>query len=780
MKACVRLLGLLGLLSAEAWAAEIREPVDWVEPRSGTPAGTRWIFFSSASRPFGLVNLSPDTHTGGDWGCGYVYDDTKIRCLSHIHGWQLYGLATMPFTGESKGHLGMDSYQSDYSHDDEVVHPGYHKVVLKTYGVTAEMTSTMRVGFHRYTFPAGAAGGVLLDTGATLMDKITSSAVRRVRPTELEGHIIMAPTTRRPKPFTVYFIAQFNRPMQNFGAWREGQSLAGAVESVEGKAAGAFATFAPDSAPLLMKVALSYTGLDGARRNLAAELPHWDFARVVQESHDEWNRWFGKIEVAGGTPQDHTRFYTDLFHALLGRRVISDADGAYPDNTGDATRICKVRTGADGRPLFPHHNSDAFWGAHWSINLLWGLAYPEVVDAFCNTMLDMYHNGGLIPRGPAGGNYTFVMIGDPAVSLFSAAWHYGIRNYDMASAYEGLRKNAFPGGIRDHAGYEHDRQHAAGGGMKYYVERGYVPEDIEGKGMHKDGAAMTLEYAYQDWCLAQIAASLGRTDDAKLFLARSANYTNLWDGTIGWMHPRNKDGSFLKNFAPVSDKGKTFATKGFCEATGAVYTHYVPQDPRGLMRLFGGPEKYAAALDAQFQRAAPNHFIIPHGEHGGAWVDYENEPSLGMAYMFNFAGVPWLSQKWVREVRNAVFSDITPHDGYHGDEDQGMMGAVGALMAMGLFDEHGGAAQRPTWQITAPVFDRITIHLNNRYYPGQTFTIIAHNQGAQNIYVQSAKLNGQPLTGCWFYHEDLVKGGTLELELGPAPNKAWGVNPPPP
>jgi len=766
----------IGAMAGGVWPVEPdRRPADLVEPRSGT-AASRWFFFNSACRPFGMVNLSPDTRTGGDWGNGYLYGDTSIRCFSHIHGWQLYGIAVMPFTGEPKGHLGMDAYQSEFSHDDEVARPGYHKVILKTYGVSAELTSTMRVGLHRYAFPTNAACGILFDTGATLMDKISTSEVLRKSATEVEGRVVTAPTGRRPKSFTVYFVAQFNRPMKEFGAWREGQLLPGPVESVSGKAAGAYVTFAPATGPVLMKVAISYTGLDGARRNLSAELPHWDFDRVVRESRDDWNRWLGRIEVEGGTPAERTRFYTDLWHALLGRRVVSDVDGAYCDNTGDSSRIFKVRTGPDGKPMFPHHNFDAFWGAHWSINLLWSLAYPEVIDAFCNTMADMYRNGGLIPRGPSGGNYTFVMIGDPAVSLFSAAYHKGIRNYDVATAYEGLRKNAFPGGIRDHAGYEHDRSSAAGGGMKYYIERGYVPEGVEGKGMHKDGASMTLEYAYQDWCLAQLAESLGKTDDAKLFARRATNYTNLWDGS-GWMRPRNKDGSWLKDFAPVSME-KSFTARGFCEATGAIYTHFVPHDPWGLARLFGGQDKYAEALDRQFQQAAPARFIVPHGQHGAAWIDYENQPSTGMAHMFNYAGRPWLSQKWVRDVRQAVFSDITPQDGYHGDEDQGEMGSVAALMAIGLFDEQGGAARRPTWQITAPIFDRITIRLNNAYYAGQTFTIIAHNQGPKNIYIQSARLNGRPLTACWFYHEDLARGATLDLDLRAEPNTSWGVSPP--
>lgn len=757
-------------------AATPPAPADCVEPRAGT-AASRWFFFNSACRPFGMVNLSPDTRTGGDWMNGYLCGDTKIRCFSHIHGWQLYGIATMPFTGEPQGHLGMDAYQSDFSHDDEVAHPGYHKVVLKKYGVTAELTSTCRVGFHRYAFPAGAEGGVLLDTGAVLMDRIASSGVRRVSATQLDGWAVMAPTSRRPKPFTVYFTARFNRPATQFGAWAAGKPVAGAVDSVTGTNAGAWVRFAPAAEPVLMKVAISYTSPEGAARNLEAELPHWDFDRVVAESRDDWNAWLGRIEVEGGGPTDRTRFYTDLWHSLLGRRIVSDADGAYADNTGPETKIRRVACGPDGKPQFPHHNFDALWGAHWSINLLWSLGWPEVMDAFGTTMVDMYRNGGLIPRGPSGGNYTFVMIGDPAASFFATAYHMGIRGWDAETAWEGLRKNAFPGGIRAHAGYEHDRAKAAGGGITYYVERGYVPEGIEGKGGHKDGASMTLEYAYQDWCLAELAASLGKTDDAKLFAARAMNYTNLWDASIGWMRPRMKDGSWLKDFAPVATGGKSFTTKGFCEATGAIYTHYVPHDPRGLIALFGGADKYAAALEKQFERAAPNRFIVPHGEHGAAWIDYENQPSTGMAHMFNFAGRPWLAQKWVRAVREAIYSDVTLQDAYHGDEDQGQMGALGALMAIGLFDERGGTARRPTWQLTAPVFDRIVLHLGGRYGRGQDFTIVTRNAGPKNVYIRAAKLNGKPLTACWVANEDLVRGGTLELELAAEPNPAWGVEP---
>jgi len=234
------------------------------------------------------------------------------------------------------------------------------------------------------------------------------------------------------------------------------------------------------------------------------------------------------------------------------------------------------------------------------------------------------------------------------------------------------------------------------------------------------------------------------------------------------MRPRMKDGSWLTPFERVGPK----STKGFCEANAAIYTHFVPQDVPGLVSLFGGPEKYVAAFDEQFQRAAKSNFF---SEPVYQWVDYGNQPSTAMAHMFNLAGAPWLSQKWVRAVKQQTFGDITPYGGYLGDEDQGQMGSVSALMAIGLFDVQGGAAVKPTYQITAPVFDRVTIHLNPDYFPGREFTIVTRNNSPENIYIQRAWLNGKPLERCWFEHADLVCGGKLEIELGPQPNRAWGL-----
>ena len=766
---------LVLLLATVTVSAAEKSPADYVNPLIDTHK-SRWIYFSSACRPFGMVSLSPDTKVNGDWLTGYIYGETNIQCFSHVHGWQIYGVPVMPVTGEFQSQKGLAAAASPFSHDREIVQAGYHKVFLQRYGITAELTSTTRVGFHRYTFPATDSARIAFNTSATLMDKMESSAIRQVSPTEIAGQSVMAPTEnrRRPKPFTIYFIAQFSKPMTAFGTWQNGKLLDPSSKEISGPDVGGYAQFSTKAGEqILMKVAISYTSEENARKNLAAELPGWDFDAVVKASRDDWNNLLGRIEVKGGTEAQHVKFYTDLWHALLGRRIVSDADGSYCDNTGSATVVRQVKLDANGKPLFPHYNFDALWGSQWSLNILWSFAYPEVMDGFCNTMVDMYRDGGLIPRGPTGGNYSFVMIGDPATPFFAAAYNKGIRGYDVEKAYAGLRKNALPGGIRDHAGYEFGTD-ASGGGMKYYVERGYVPEGIAGKGMHKDGASMTLEYAYQDWCLAQFAAALGNPSDADWLTRRSFNYTNLWDASVKFMHPRNLDGSWLKDFAPVAKKG-SFNGQGFTEADSAIYTHAVPQDMPGLIQLFGGRENYVAALNRQFELAAPMNFVTPHGQHGGAWVDYDNEPSTEMAHLFNFAGAPWLTQKWVREVQQAAYGDITPNGGYCGDEDQGQLGSVSALMAIGLFDIQGGASVHPTYQITSPVFDRVTIHLNPNYFSGKSFVITTHNNSAANIYIQSAKLNGQPLNQFWFPHTNLISGGLLELELGPRPSR-WAAD----
>ncbi len=775
MRYCVPiLLVLFSLFSVTAQPSASDDFVAQVDPLIDTHK-SRWFFFSSASRPFGMVNLSPDTQLKGSWESGYLYDSTSVKGFSHIHGWQISGVPVMPATGEMRGHFGPEDYQSSFEHSTEEVRPGYHRLHLDRYGVTAELTSTTRVGMHRYTFEKDEKDRHLyFDTGAFLAhDSTLYSEVRLVADNEIEGLAIMGPTTRRPKPFTVYFVARTDRSMASFGGWVKNERVEGRTSSVGGKDAGAHLTFADTIAELQLKVALSYTSVGAARKNLVRELPHWNFDQVVAESRSEWNHELGKIAVTGGSKEQRVKFYTDLWHSLLGRRIISDFDGSYPDNTGAETVIRRMPLAANGLPKFPHYNFDAWWGSHWSLNILWALAYPERMDGFGATMQAMYENGGMIPRGPSGGNYTFVMIGDPAASFFATAINHGIsQGYNPDVVYRGLRKNAFPGGIRDKAGYEHATR--LGGGTAYYVERGYVPEGLPGTGYHKDGASMTLEYAYQDWCIAQIADKLGKPEDYELFTERSRNYRHLWDPTVGWMRPREMDGSWMERFAPVAEADQ-FSARGFCEANSAIYTHFVPHDIPALADLFGGKEAYVESLNESFEKQSQNWQGENDKNHAVNWVDYANQPSTGMAHLFNKAGAPWLSQKWVREVKKR-YAETTPYGGYHGDEDQGQMGALGVLMAIGLFSVDGSAATDPAYEITTPLFDEVAISLNPDYYPGESFIIRTAGDPSENLYIQSARLNGSDWNTVTLPDSLYRNGGLLEISVGPDPNLSWGLD----
>ena len=666
-----------------------KQPIDYVNPHIDTHQ-SRWFFFASAARPFGMVGLSPNTQTKGSWKSGYLYDSLQVRNFSHIHAWQLSGVPVMPTVGKFKGHLGEEAYKSSFSHDDEIVKPGYHKIVLRDYDIQVELTSTSRVGFHKYTYPEDKGKVVIFDVGAELgHSKMDSAHVKKISDHEIAGYSLMAPTIRRPKPTYVYFVARFDQVITNFGTWKNGKLNEEPIDELTGENIGAYVSFDKEQPnQLQMKVAISYTNIEQARLNMDTELDHWNFDKVVSASQEEWNTHLSRIKIKGGTEKQKTKFYTDLWHSLLGRKIVSDVDGKYADMTGDKKVIRQIPLDEEGRPKHHQYNFDAWWGSHWTLNVLWSMVYPEVMNDFCASMVEMYKRGGLIPRGPSGGNYTYVMIGDPAVSFFATAYNKGIRNYDVEKAYEGLYKNAFEGGIRDRAGYEH-RDEPQGGGMNFYVERGYVPEGIEEPGMHRDGASMTMEYAYQDWCLAQLAQALGKSEDASFFNNRSKNYKNLWNPATQFIHPKNMDGSWIEDFEPI---GEGFNMLGFCESNSAIYTNYVPHDVDGLMELFGGKEEYTAFLNSSFEKAEGNKFITGHGKHAESWVDYENQPGTQMAHLFNHTGSPWLSQKWVRTVKEVTFGDVSPYGGYNGDEDQGQMGALGVLMAMGLFQMDGGAA----------------------------------------------------------------------------------------
>lgn len=754
------------------------QPVDLVYPLTDA-ANSRWFFFNSATRPFGMVNLSPDNAIDADWNAGYRYEKDSIKCFSHIHGWQLSGVPVLPTTGEFKGHLGSDTYGSVYSHSKETIKAGYHQVYLETYKIKAELTSTTRVGFHKYTFPAAENSQILFDFSTFLGPSDTQyGLIRKISDTEIEGYAIMAPTIRRPKTVTVFFVAQFDKPFQALKSWQSGKLL-GKRDLIEGERIGGYVDFSTTSGEIRkMKVAISYVSEAQARLNLEKELNHWDFDKVVAESRTDWNNWLSRIDIEGGSETDRRRFYTDLWHALQGRRIISDVNGKYSDMTGPVRIIRQIPLDANGKPTYNHHNSDSFWGAQWTLNTLWHLVYPEVTESFVNSMIKMYEDGGLIPRGPAGGNYTYVMTGAATTPFIVSAYLKGIKSFDIEKGYEGLRKNHFPGGMMSKIGYEHNT--FKGGGIEYYMEKGYVPHPLSQikYGFHQDGSTQTLEYAYQDYTLAQFAKKLGKTEDYHLFMKRATYYKNIWNPEIGWMWNRTIEGKWGE---PVDILRYD---NGWEEGNAAQYTWFVPHDVQGLINLMGGKDIFNTKLNTSFLEAEKHDFTSGKSHDKElleklrrVYINYGNQPSIQTAYLFNYSGAPWLTQYWSRKVVEKVYSGLSPFYGYSGDEDQGLMGSLAVLMKSGIFSTNGGTSENPFYEISSPLFNKITFHLHSDYYIGKSFTIEAQNNNTKNYFIQSATLNDKPLDRPWILHETITNGGKLILKMGSTPNKAWGSKP---
>jgi predicted alpha-1,2-mannosidase len=758
--------------------------VDLVVPTVDSK-NSRWFFFNSATRPFGMVNLSPDTQVGGDWGAGYRYGVDTIKGFSHIHAWQLSGLSVMPVTiTEENDKTVYKDFYSKFSHETEIIKPGYHSLILDRYGIRAELTSTLRVGFHRYQYPESTRQAVLFNLNGMLgAGMMRDGQLEKTGNREVSGSLVNSPTQRRPKDCSVFFKVNFDSDIS--------------VIEKDDATGNYLVLFGPlKNNQLLMKAAISYTSIENAGINMTSELAGWNFEKTVSESQAEWNEVLGRIEIEGGTVDQHKRFYTDFWHALQGRRIISDYNGAYPDNTGSKLKVKQIPRDANGKPICNHYNSDSFWGAQWTLNTLWGLAYPERMKDFINSFLLYYRDGGLIPRGPSGGNYTYVMVGATFTPFLVSGYQKGIRGFDVNLAYEGTRKNHMPGGIMEKCGYEHYT--SLGGGFKYYFEKGYVPSPLpEGKvfGLHQDGAGQTLEYSYQDWALAQFAKALGKTDDYNYFMERSYNYKNVFDSISGLIRPKDINGKWEDPFDPYSQTG-------FVESNSYQATWFVPHDLPGLAQLMGGKDAAAEKLNKLFEiadsmkfsesnesmLAAPGQSRPGQGGPGAQGmpglggptrnrlpINYGNQPSMQTAFIFNYFDKPWLTQFWSRRVVETVYEGITPDRGYSGDEDQGLMGSLAVLMKIGLFSMDGGCSVEPFYELGSPIFNKITIHLNDDFYPGKEVVIVAENNSPENVYIQSATLDGQVINKFKILHKQLINGCTLNLVMGDKPNKSFGI-----
>ncbi|MDZ7867602.1 MAG: GH92 family glycosyl hydrolase [Rheinheimera sp.] len=731
-------------------------------------ANSRWFYFSSAARPFGMVSLFPDTAIDGEWGSGYRYNEPTVKGFNHIHEWQLAGLSLMPLSDQRSLAQQKADYASTFSHDTEQVRPGSHQLQLSRYGINVDLTATSRVGFSRYQYQPGQPQQLLLQLGGVQgPSKLGHAEVWQIDAQNIAGFITNQGTERRVKPVKVFFHLAFSTPVQRLDAWR-GDMLFSNVSGISGENAGVRLSFQSRDHTVLVKAALSYVSADNAKHNLQTELAGWDFANTSAQAYNEWNQALASVRIKGGDHTQQRRFYTDLWHALQGRRVVSDVNGQYMDLSGQSAKVRQLPLNAQGQPRFAMHNSDSFWGAQWTIATLWPLVYPQAATALGESLIQYGRDFGLIPRGPSGGQDTLVMPGVPMTPFLVSLAQKGLLQTPASELLPMLEKNHSATGLIAKAGYEH--YSASGGGFSYYLKNGYVPyplPDTESNyGSHRRGAGQTLEYAYQDFALAQLAIKAGKTDVAGQYLKRSQNWRNLYDAKSGYIRPKEADGNWRTPFDPLEYEA------GFIESNAAQATWFVPHDIEGLANLMGGKTALINRLQAAFEKAAKQDFTAGtahaqegHPEYRRTPINYGNQPSIQTAFIFAAAGDAAKTQYWSRRVSDTVYSHLSPERGYNGDEDQGLMGSLAVLLKLGLFQLSGGLESDPVYQLGSPLFDEACLQLANN----RSFCIKTLNNSPERPYIHQIKLNGQLLNRTQLLHSEIMAGGVLELQMSAQP-----------
>ena len=675
----------------------------------------------------------------------------------------------MPTTGGVNPAGGPEGWKSAHQHANEIMTAGYHKLVLDRYNITVEITSTARAGYHRWTFGSDGVADIFFDLHSVLggTDQ-TDALVTKVGDREIEGWVHMYAKGgsgyegESRDVGKVYFFARFSKPFAALRAWKKADL--GAVNSAAGHPLVVYPRFQVKRGDvLLMKIGIPFCNTSQARKNLDVEIGERDFQSIKDESRAEWNEWLGKVRVTGGSEQQRIKFYTDVWHTLFGRQTLNDVDGRYFDRMNNCIRQIPL---VNGKPRHRVFNTDAFWWTMWNLNIWWGLAYPSVLEEWVQDALLWYDNDPKhrIPWGNVNeAAHSWIMLGAERTPLVCRAAQMGMTSFDVEKAYAALRQMHMSSRVGGNGWLD---------GLDDYLKLGYIPYDAK---IHDQSrtASLTCDDAYTDWALAQLAQRLGKKADYAMFMRRSENWKNLWDGH--YIRPRYRDGRWA-DFNPLVGRNK-----GYCESNAEQYSFFTVQDVPGVAKLMGGFDKYAERLNADFQKAEPSNFAFAEGEFSGEGpINYANEPNMQAAHLFNYAGRPWLSQYWVRIVRKLAYGQVGAVGGYaFGDEDQGQLGASRALMAIGLFSLRGGCENPPIYEITTPIFDTVTIESDPKYYPAKQFVIKTYNNSPVNHYIQSAKLDGVPLDNCWIFHRQLAQGKTLELLARPAPNKRWGVAVPP-
>ncbi len=686
----------------------------YVDPRIGT--GGHGHVFLGANVPFGFVQLGPtEPSRGWDWCSGYHASDSVIIGFGHQH-----------LSGTGVGDLGdvallpvADTAQhaAVFSHSSETVRPGYYSVKLSQPNVWVELTATQRAGFHRYTFGADVSQArLLLDLRQGIgWDRPTDAGLDGVTATQITGH-------RRSHGWAddqhTYFAAAFSQPV-----------------TVEPLDSGRWLITASDlSQPLLVKVGLSAVSTAGAAANLQAELPHWDFRQVVADADRAWNESLAKIKLTTADTVSRRVFYTALYHTMTAPSVYADTDGRY--------------RGADGQVHqagFTNYTTLSLWDTYRAAHPLMTFIHTERLADVAATFINIYRQQGKLPVWHLMGNETNCMVGNPAIPVLADLVLKGYVQ-DREAAYEAMRQSA----LADERGLDLLKQY------------GYLPYD---KDESRETVAKGLEYALADWCVAKVARLLGKKADARLFAARALSYRNYFDPQTCFMRGVGSDGQFRVPFSPFSADHRM---DDYTEGNAWQYTWLVPHDVHGLVKLFGSEQRFVDKLDSLFvvtgdlgANASPDITgLIGQYAHG-------NEPSHHVLYMYNYVGQPWKGARLLRQVMSEMYSDAP--DGLSGNEDVGQMSAWYVLSAMGLYQVEPAGGK---YVIGSPLFDRVEMSVGH----GRTFCVEAADNSRENIYVQSATLNGRRYTKSYIAYDDIMRGGVLRLQMGPEPS-AWGTRP---
>ena len=781
MKPVCFLLFLCGVFTScvtQGKKVQQEELSQYVEPRIGT-AHCRWFHFTPGAMPFGMAKPAPSTngHIGNKSGweaTGYDYRDQSIEGFPCLHEFQIGGIVLMPTTGSLKTIPGAvdDStgigYRSRFDRADEIATAGYYSVLLKDYSIRAELTATPRVAIQRYTFPAGEDSRILFDIGNRQGE---SGAVRDAEITftedgRIEGWVITEPEyVRKYQPgasVPLYFSAVLDKAPVGYGAFN-GADIRPDERKATGVGAGLYLTFrTQDQESVTAKVGLSYTSVENARLNRETEAATLTFDEAREISRQTWEEYLGRIRVETPAREDKVKFYTGLYHALLGRGLASDVNGAYPRNDGSVRQIPLK----DGKPVHNLYNTDAAWGAQWNLTQVWALAYPEYYSDYISSHLLVYKDAGWLADGIANSRYVSEVGTNLLSTIIAGAYQCSIRDFDVNTAYEACLKNELDGENRPLGAGKID--------TRYFVEYGYVPHLDKGDGPDEAfmfSASHTLEYAYSAWAVAQWAKQLGKTDDYNRLMDLSKGWERIYDPSCNFVRPKKKDGTFIEDFNPMQ------VWRGFQEGNAWQYTFYVPHDAKGLVAKVGA-DVFNHRLDSIF--TVSRKLIFSGGTEVGAFAGLQtlynqgNQPCLHIPWMFNEAGRPSLTQKWVRAILNEFYGTDGIHGyGYGQDEDQGQLGAWYVISSLGLFDMKGLTDQAPSFALGSPLFDKITIRLNDRYYKGKEFVIETRNNSKQNDYVQSMNLNGKPLTDTRIPFSEIVQGGHLVLEMGSQPKDRY-------